>query len=127
MEYQQQKNAERLLEGGGQQIEKLQIQKKRMGNYVDDINKLLKDIGVIQEKRDMVFKAFDKEIPESVRSIRDSQKSLADDGTADGTELGTADGTDDGTAVGTAHGTVDGTAVGKPPMELHLALRMVSF
>lgn len=58
-----------------------------MGNYVDDINKLLKDIGAIQEKRDMVFKAFDREVPETVRSIRASSKSQADDGTADIVEM----------------------------------------
>lgn len=59
-----------------------------MGNYVDDINKLLKDIGALQEKRDMVFKVFDKEVPESVRSVRDSQKSQADDGTSDLVKMG---------------------------------------
>ena len=52
-------------------MEKLQIQKKRMVNYVDDINFLLKDIKALKEKRDQVFSIFDKDLPQSVKDQRD--------------------------------------------------------
>ena len=70
IQFQQSKNAERMKDESTV-IEKLQIQKKRMVNYVDDINYLLKEIKALKEKRDQVFSIFDKELPQSVRDQRD--------------------------------------------------------